>query len=174
MSACVLSCVWLFATTRTIGHQTPLSMGFPRQEYWSGLPFPSPGDLPNPGIETGSPLLLLLLSRFSRVRLCATPQTAAHQAPLSLPGILQARTLEWVAISFSRGSFQPRDWTWVSCIEAKFLTIWATKVMQPILLVCGNRFLPVHNSCSRAFLLDAFFFFFKSQKALCTRMCLPV
>jgi len=44
-------------------------------------------------------LLLLLLSRFSRVRLCATPETAAHQAPI--PGILQARTLEWVAISFS-------------------------------------------------------------------------
>ena len=35
----------------------PLSMGFPRQEYWSGLPFPSPGDLPNPGIEPGSPAL---------------------------------------------------------------------------------------------------------------------
>ena len=45
-------------------------------------------------------LLLLLLSLFSRVRLCATPQMAAHQAPL-VPGILQARTLEWVAISFS-------------------------------------------------------------------------
>ena len=44
-------------------------------------------------------LLLLLLSRFSRVRLCATPQTAAHQAPV--PGILQARTLEWVATFFS-------------------------------------------------------------------------
>ena len=44
-------------------------------------------------------LLLLLLSRFSRVRLCETPQTAAHQAPV--PGIPQARTLEWVAISFS-------------------------------------------------------------------------
>ena len=46
-------------------------------------------------------LLLLLLSHFSHVRLCATPQTAAHQAPLSL-GILQARTLEWVAIAFSK------------------------------------------------------------------------
>ena len=44
---------------------------------------------------------LLLLSRFSRVRLCATPEMAAHQASPSL-GILQARTLEWVAISFSR------------------------------------------------------------------------
>ena len=35
----------------TVAHQTPLSMGFPSQEYWSGLPFPPPGDLPNPGIE---------------------------------------------------------------------------------------------------------------------------
>ena len=45
--------------------------------------------------------MLLLLSRFRRVRLCATPQTAARQAPYPIPGILQARTLEWVAISFS-------------------------------------------------------------------------
>ena len=40
---------------RTVAHQAPLSMGFPRQGYWSGLPFPSPGDLPNPGIEPVSP-----------------------------------------------------------------------------------------------------------------------
>ena len=46
-----------FATPWTIDHQAPLSMGFPRQEYWSGLPFPSPGDLPDPGIETTSPAL---------------------------------------------------------------------------------------------------------------------
>ncbi|CAI9169360.1 unnamed protein product [Rangifer tarandus platyrhynchus] len=39
----------------TVAHQAPLSMGFSRQEYWSGLPFPSPGDLPDPGIEPGSP-----------------------------------------------------------------------------------------------------------------------
>ena len=51
------SCVWLFATSQTIVHQGPLSMGFPRQEYWSGLPFPSPGDLLNPGIEPRSPAL---------------------------------------------------------------------------------------------------------------------
>ena len=38
-------------------YQGPLSMGFPRQEYWGGLPFPSPGDLPNAGVETGSPAL---------------------------------------------------------------------------------------------------------------------
>ena len=88
------SCVCLFVTPWTVDCQALLSMGFSRQEYWSGLPFPSPGDLPNPGSNVGllqcrqtlyhlshqgSPvkpmqlakklllLLLLMLSRFSRV-----------------------------------------------------------------------------------------------------------
>jgi len=52
-----LSRVQLFATPWTIAHQAPLSMGFSRQEYWSGLPFPSAGDLPGPGIEPASPAL---------------------------------------------------------------------------------------------------------------------
>ena len=46
-----------FATPRTVAYQAPLSMGFPKQEYWSGLPFPSPRDLPDPGIEPMSPAL---------------------------------------------------------------------------------------------------------------------
>ena len=50
-----LSRVWLFATPWTVAHQAPLSMGFSRQEYWSQLPFPSPGDLPDPGIKPRSP-----------------------------------------------------------------------------------------------------------------------
>ena len=45
------------ATPWTIAHQTPLSMGSSKQEYWSGLPFPSPGDLPNPGIRPRSHIL---------------------------------------------------------------------------------------------------------------------
>ena len=87
--------VWLCATLWTVTHQALLSMGFSRQEDWSGLPFPPPGDLPDPGVKLvhllhrrrilhplshlGSPqrwmllLLLLLLSRFRRVRLCAAP-----------------------------------------------------------------------------------------------------
>ena len=52
-----LSRVQLFATLWTVAYQVPPSMGFSRQEYWSGLPFPSPADLPNPGIEPGSPTL---------------------------------------------------------------------------------------------------------------------
>ena len=65
-------------------------MGFSRQEYWSEVPLPSPYNL----------LLLLLLSRFSRVRLYATPIDGSPPG-FPIPGILQARTLEWVAISFS-------------------------------------------------------------------------
>ena len=52
-----LSRVRLFATQWTVAYQAPPSMGFFRQEYWSGLPFSSPGDLPNPGIELGFPAL---------------------------------------------------------------------------------------------------------------------
>ena len=56
MPACTLHHFrWLFETSWTITRQTPLSMGFSRQEYWSGLSFPSPGDLPDPGIEILSP-----------------------------------------------------------------------------------------------------------------------
>ena len=55
---CVLrrfSCVRLFATLQTVAHQASLSMELSRQKYWSGLPFPSPEELPNPGIEPWAP-----------------------------------------------------------------------------------------------------------------------
>ena len=52
-----LSHVQLFGTPWTVAYQAPHSMGFSRQEYWTGLPFPSPGDLPDPGIEPWSPTL---------------------------------------------------------------------------------------------------------------------
>ena len=86
----------------TVAHQAPLSMEFPRQEYWTGLPFPPPEDLPNPGIKPTSPvssalqedsllaepivkhLTQWMLGRFSRVRLFVTPWTVAHKAPLSM------------------------------------------------------------------------------------------
>ena len=53
----LLSRVQLFATPWTVAYQAPQSMEFSRQEYWSGLPFPSPRDLPDPGIKPGSPAL---------------------------------------------------------------------------------------------------------------------
>ena len=56
MYVCVLSHVRLFVTLRAIEHQAPLSVGFPKQEYWSGLPCPPSWDLPDPGIEPTSVL----------------------------------------------------------------------------------------------------------------------
>jgi len=99
-----LSRVWLFATPWTIAYQAPPSIRFSRQEYWSGLPFPSPGDLPDPGIKPQSPAFqadaltseppgkppnihsvqfssVLLLSR---VWLFTTPWIAACQTSLSI------------------------------------------------------------------------------------------
>ena len=57
MKVKLLSCVQLFATPWTVAYQSPQSMGFSRQEYWIELLFPSPGDLPDPGMEPGSPTL---------------------------------------------------------------------------------------------------------------------
>ena len=111
-----LSCVRLLATPWTVTYQAPPSMGFSRQEYWSGWPFPSPGILPNPGIESGSPALqadaltseppgkptaaaVAAKSLQSCSTLCDPTDSSPPVSPV--PGILQARTLEWVAISFS-------------------------------------------------------------------------
>ena len=116
------------ATPWTITLQAPQSMGFSRQEYQNGLPFPSPGDLPNPGVEPGSPALQadslptelqgkpldenlnlhkklriqeMNVCMLSHVQLFAIPWTIACQAPLSMEFIL-ARILECFAISSSR------------------------------------------------------------------------
>ena len=61
---CMLSYVQLFVTPWTVAHQAPLSMEFSRQEYWSGLPFPSPGDLPNSGIKPAFPVSPALAGGF--------------------------------------------------------------------------------------------------------------
>ena len=60
----VLSCVQLFAALWAVARQAPLSMGFPRQEFWSGLPFPTPGDLLDPGIKPASLTSLALAGGF--------------------------------------------------------------------------------------------------------------
>ena len=69
----MLSHVWLFVTPWTVAHQAPLSMGFPRQEYWSGLPFSSPGTLPDPGIELTSLVSPALAGRFFTINPPAKP-----------------------------------------------------------------------------------------------------
>ena len=77
----------------------------------------------------------------SHVWLFATPGTVAHQAPLSLRFSRQ----EWVAISSSRGSSWPKDWTWVSCIAGRFSTIWATREAPAL---WGQWFRPVGSLTS--------------------------
>ena len=77
----LLSHVRLFVTPWTIAHQAPLSMGFPRQEYWSELPFPPPEDLPDPRIKPASPVFPALTSRFFT--------TEPPGIPLALIGCLQ-------------------------------------------------------------------------------------
>ena len=115
--ACVLSCfghVCLFATPWTVARQAPLFMRLPRQEYWSGLPFLSPGDLPDPGIELESLTCPALAGRFFTAAAAKSLQSCSTLCDLiegsspgsPIPGILQARTLEWVAISFSNA------WKW--------------------------------------------------------------
>ena len=67
LHCCLVTKSCLFVTPWTVARQAPLSTGFPRQEYWSGLPLPSPGDLPDPGIKLRSPALqvdFLLLSHW--------------------------------------------------------------------------------------------------------------
>ena len=158
------------ATLWTVAHQAPLSMGFSRQEYWSGLPCPPPGDLPDPGIKPISPAAPALqadslpLSHQGSPKKLQEPQRNIHKdvnqhdvrcvqpnsvvcfnlkvkvSHLVMPtlcdpmhwsssvhGLLQGRILEWVAISFSRGSSRPRDQTQVSCIESGPFTNRATR-----------------------------------------------
>ena len=169
----------------SVARLAPLPTGFPRQEYWSGLVFPSPGDLPNPGIEPRSPALqadslpaeppgktrkmvcyakslqscptlcdpidgsppgsrpwdspgkstgvgshfllhCMKVKRESEVsQLCPTLSDPMDCSPpgSSVHGIVQARVLQWIAISFSRGSSQPRNQTRVSCIAGRCFTI---------------------------------------------------
>ena len=80
----------------------------------------------------------VLLTQESEVWMAQSPQTLCNPMDCSPPGssvhgISQARILEWVAISFSRGSSLPRDWTWVSCVAGRFFffTIWTTRVQGP-------------------------------------------
>ena len=140
-----LSRVWLFVTPWTIQ-----SMEFSRPEYWSGWPFPSPRDLPNPGIEPRSPAL-------QADSLPAEPPGKPKNTGVGSPSLLQRifptqesnqglphcrqilyqlshqgnpRILEWVVHTFSSRSSRPRNRTGISCIAGRFFTNWATREAQ--------------------------------------------
>ena len=112
----LLSCVWP-GDPMTVAHQFPLSMEFSRQEYWSELPFPSPGDLPNPGIK---------------------PRSLTLQAD-SLPAELQGKPKNTGvgSLSILQGIFLTQESTGVSCIAGGYFTNWAIRV--------GNVSIISHN-----------------------------
>ena len=148
-----LSHVRLFVTQWTVAYQAPLSKGFSRQEYWSGLPFPSLGDLPDPGIEPRSPTLqadaltseppgkiidtrdaskVAAAAAAKSLQSCRTLCDPIDSTPPGspVPGILQARTLEWVAISFSTA------WKWKVKVKTLsrlrlFSTPWTAAYQAP-------------------------------------------
>ena len=131
--------VRLFATPRAVACQAPLSVGFPRQEHWSGLPFPSLGDLPDPGIEPTSPVDSLPTEAPGKP---VSPQAVLRSLPapghpatpssqlscrnsesesrpvvcdslqpheLHSPWNFPGQILEWVAFPFSRGTFPTQE-----------------------------------------------------------------
>ena len=89
---CMLSCFRLFETLWTLARQAPLSMGFSRQEYWSVLPRPPPGDLPDPGLEP----------RFPRLQAdCLPCESTGKQACVSSPGQVACLALIVISSTFS-------------------------------------------------------------------------
>ena len=113
-------CVWFSATPWTVAHQACLSMGFSTWDYWSGLPCPPPGDLPDLGVEPESltsPALaggFLTTSAtweaqwFSECSLCISAISITWPGS-SVHGILQARLLEWVVMPFSKEPTRQTD-----------------------------------------------------------------
>ena len=101
--------------TLTVAHQAPLSMGFSRQEYWSGLSCSPPGDLPDPGIEPASLMSPALTSGFFttsatwealvclNVKVTQLCLTLCDPMDYTVHGILQARLLEWVTQGLNPG-----------------------------------------------------------------------
>ena len=126
MHKCILShssCVWFFATLWTVAWQAALSMGFSRQEYWRGLPFQSPGNLPYPGVDSRSHALADLFfttaaAAAKSLQSCPTLCDPIDGSPPGspIPGIPQARTLEWVAISFH----EREKWKWSRSVVSNF------------------------------------------------------
>ena len=98
------SYIQLFGTLGNVAYKVPLSMGFSRQEYWSGLLCPLPGDLPAPGVKpTSESPISAAAAAAKSLQSCPTLCDPIDGSPpgYPVPGILKARTLEWVAISFS-------------------------------------------------------------------------
>ena len=129
----MLSCVLLFATPRTVAGQVPLSLGFSRQEYWSGLPFPSPRDLPQPRDRTW---VSLMAGGFFTV--CATREAICSLlCPFSTHALCWSRQhkgchpglpMTW---SFPHSSLSLLLSTEVSSSQSRFISDHVTSTVKP-------------------------------------------
>ena len=159
----------------TVARQAPLSMGFSRQEYWNRFPRPLPEDLPDPEFEPVSLTSSALGGGFFTTSTTwerKSESEVAQSCPIlcdpmdcnlpgsSIHGIFQARVLEWVAISFFRGSSPPRDQTLASRIAGRCFMFSATREAQhhlgsPHTFLVGPNLLKkilAYNYCSRIFI----------------------
>ena len=153
--------VRLFETPWTVAHQRSLSMGFPRQKYWSGLPFPSPGDLSNPGIKPVSPLSPALAGRFfitepfdclefalNFVRLVF----GANFVPLLLNILLNPPCIMWVFLLWLRETWF-QCWSLIILIQVSWSAL--AKDLSVYLLISGallisdlcKALFPENSSC---------------------------
>ena len=121
-----------FATPWTIARQVSLCMGFSKQEYWRGLPFPSPGDLPNPGIKPRSSTLQV------------------DSLPSEPPG--KPKNTGVGSLSLLQGIFWPRNLTGVSCLAGRFFTSWALSPYE-IIKFCRAGTFPCSPSLCRLLML---------------------
>ena len=122
MSVCVLSHVRLLVVPRTIVHQALLCMEFSRQEYWSGLPFPIPGDLPNPGIEHASLSSPALADRFF-----TTSTTSYHHLKCFFKKENKRQTWRWNSCSspeLAQHLVYFISWNFDNCPRKKSFLIW--------------------------------------------------
>ena len=127
LRVCVLSHFWLIVTAWTVAHQGPLSMGFPRQKYCSGLPFPSPGDLLDPGIEPESPALA------GRFFTCATCE--AHFSCLILHSAFKAMA-QCHDERYSNLSLNFTSNSYCTVPALSYLDFWYLSKIYLILKVC--------------------------------------
>ena len=114
-----LSYVQLFVTPWSVAHQIPLSIGFPRQEYWSGLPFPSPGHLPNSGIKPASPAVaggfFYHWATWKARVFCTCSQTYESLCPLKCFSFWLPFYLEWASLVTQLVKNLPamqKTWVW--------------------------------------------------------------
>ena len=139
-----LSRVQLFAIPWIVAHHTPLSAGFPRQEYWSELPFPSPGDLPDPGIKPRSPALAGRFftteppgkpTKYEKMGFSSLFQIFFHSITEMKPCYMTSRVLgtglqRWLWHSWPlkqhRFELQESTYTWFFTIGKYYRPTWAT------------------------------------------------